>query len=60
MNLDHKNIVKLIDKKISDNNIYLIMEYCKGGNLAKIIENYGNKETIKLEEMKRFLEYTLK
>jgi bifunctional ADP-heptose synthase (sugar kinase/adenylyltransferase) len=46
-------------KKIgsADENLILFLSSIMS---AKIIENYGNKETIKLEEMKRFLEYTLK
>jgi len=31
---DNENIVKLYDIKKTSNNIYLILEYCNGGDLA--------------------------
>lgn len=30
---DHDNIIKLVDYQQSDNNHYLIFEYCNGGTL---------------------------
>lgn len=38
--LNHENIVRLIDNQKSQNNHYLIMEYCKYGDLDKYIKNY--------------------
>ena len=34
------NLEKLIDYKKTDNNIYLVTEYCNGGNLSKCLKKY--------------------
>lgn len=36
--LKHENIVELVDFKKSQNNFYLFLEYCEGGNLAEVIK----------------------
>lgn len=36
---DHENIIKLFEIKNSENNFYMIMEYCNGGSL---LENYNS------------------
>lgn len=36
--LDHPNIIQFIDAKKTDNNIYLIMEYCDGGSLESFVK----------------------
>ena len=41
--LEHPNIVGLIDYKEDDNFIYLIMEYCSGGNLYQLLRR-NNRE----------------
>lgn len=38
-NCDNENIIKLIDLKKTSNHIYIILEYCDGGNLEDHIEN---------------------
>jgi len=38
--LDHKHIVKLKDFQWDDNNIFLILEYCSGGDLSSYIKRY--------------------
>lgn len=35
--LRHKNIAKLVDFRKTQNNFYLFLEYCEGGNLAEYI-----------------------
>ena len=35
--LNHPNIIKFIDAKKTENNIYLIMEFCNGGALEDFI-----------------------
>lgn len=45
--LDHPNVIKFIDAKKTENNIYLIMEYCNGGSL----EDYVLKKRGELNEM---------
>lgn len=40
--LDHPNLVKLYETYETDKDIYLVMEYCEGGELFSRIEN-GNK-----------------
>lgn len=37
-NTNHTNIVRMIDKRKSENHYYLILEYCNGGCLASYIE----------------------
>jgi serine/threonine-protein kinase ULK/ATG1 len=37
--LNHPNIVKLYDVVITNNSIYLIMEYCAGGDLKRCFRN---------------------
>jgi serine/threonine protein kinase len=37
--LDHPNILKLYDVVKTNGNIYLILEYCKGGDLSKYISS---------------------
>ena len=39
--IHHDNIVKFIDLKKSSGHFYLILEYCKGGDLAKFILSRG-------------------
>ncbi|KAL3982205.1 Protein kinase domain family protein [Acanthocheilonema viteae] len=41
-NLKHRNIVCLYDFQWDRNNIYLIMEYCGGGDLGSFIKHYGS------------------
>eukprot|EP01022_Parablepharisma_sp_SALTPOND_P028939 TRINITY_DN72083_c0_g1_i1.p1 TRINITY_DN72083_c0_g1~~TRINITY_DN72083_c0_g1_i1.p1 ORF type:complete len:349 (-),score=40.42 TRINITY_DN72083_c0_g1_i1:83-1042(-) len=33
----HENIIRLKDLKASENNYYLVFEYCNGGNLAELV-----------------------
>ncbi|KAM3726219.1 Serine/threonine-protein kinase [Dirofilaria immitis] len=40
-NLKHRNIVRLYDFQWDRNNIYLIMEFCGGGDLGSFIKHYG-------------------
>jgi serine/threonine-protein kinase ULK/ATG1 len=35
---DHPNIMRGIDKLMSLNNYYLILEYCNGGDLARLMD----------------------
>ena len=41
--MNHNNIIKLYDVKVTKDNIYLIMEYCNGGSLKKALNNYKQK-----------------
>ena len=41
--MDHPNIIKLIDVKDTTKYYYLVMEYCNGGDLAKCLAYYKNK-----------------
>ena len=36
--MNHPNIIKLYDVKIDSNFIYIITEYCNGGNLKEFLE----------------------
>ncbi|EJD01812.1 kinase-like protein [Fomitiporia mediterranea MF3/22] len=44
--LSHRHITKLIDIVRSEKNIYLIMEYCSGGDLTNYIKKRGKVDTL--------------
>ena len=37
---NHPNIIKIIDMKQTNRKYYIVMEYCNGGNLRKVLDNY--------------------
>ena len=39
--LKNENIVKLLDISQTDNNLYLFLEYCNGGNLEEYLKKNG-------------------
>lgn len=39
--IDSEFVVQLIDVQKTDNNIYLILEYCEGGDLSKFLREHG-------------------
>ena len=41
--LNHPNIVKFIDLKRTQNHYYIMMEYCNGGELSKVLGKYIEK-----------------
>ncbi|KAF7293085.1 Other ulk ulk protein kinase [Mycena indigotica] len=45
--LSHRHITKLIDIVRTERNIYLIMEYCAGGDLTNYIKTRGKVESLK-------------
>ncbi|KAI0062486.1 kinase-like protein [Artomyces pyxidatus] len=44
--LSHRHITKLLDIVRAERNIFLIMEYCSGGDLAKYIKKRGRVENL--------------
>ena len=38
--LNHRNIVKLEDVKVTKNHYYIVMEYCNGGSLSDCLKKY--------------------
>ncbi|GAB0093858.1 Serine/threonine-protein kinase Unc-51 [Sergentomyia squamirostris] len=48
--LHHENVVALLDCKESQHNVYLVMEYCNGGDLADYLNGRGSlsEDTIRL------------
>ncbi|CAK5278630.1 unnamed protein product [Mycena citricolor] len=44
--ISHRHITKLIDIVRTDRNIYLIMEYCSGGDLTNYIKKRGRVESL--------------
>ena len=40
-NLDHPNIMKIFEFFEDDNNMYLITEFCGGGDIAGLMDKYG-------------------
>ena len=54
--IKHPNIVKLYDVKRTKDYLYLIMEYCNGGSLFKVLTDYIDKNEKPFnEEIVRFL-----
>ena len=41
--LNHPNIVKLEDVKVTQNHYYLVMEFCNGGALSECLKKYQEK-----------------
>ena len=41
--LNHPNIVKFLDLKRTQNHYYIMMEYCNGGELSKVLGKYTEK-----------------
>lgn len=41
--LNHPSIIILYEVFYNDNNYYVVMEYCKGGAVADMLEKYSNK-----------------
>ena len=39
--LIHKNIVKILNTFTYDNSLYMVMEYCEGGELSSLIIDFG-------------------
>ncbi|XP_019880986.1 serine/threonine-protein kinase ULK2 isoform X2 [Aethina tumida] len=50
--LHHENVVALLDCKECKNNVYLVMEYCNGGDLADYL---GAKGTLSEDTIRLFL-----
>ena len=49
--LSHDNIIRIKEYKLTEKNIYLITEYCNGGNLSDFQKYYKNKYKIQLNEL---------
>merc|ERR1712224_151278 len=45
---ENENIIKLVDLKKTSNNIYIILEYCDGGNLQEYLQNNAFSEAEKI------------
>ena len=41
---NHKNVVKLLDIMYTQNSLYIVCEYCKDGDLRKIMNKSQMKE----------------
>ena len=51
INLKHENIVRIKDFKRTANNIYIITEYCNGGNLSDYQKYYINTNKSQFNEL---------
>ncbi|XP_034041958.1 serine/threonine-protein kinase Nek2-like [Thalassophryne amazonica] len=49
--LDHPNIVQYVDHFIEKNKVYVVMEYCEGGDLASLIKCCIKKSLFLPEEL---------
>jgi len=48
--VNHPNILKLIEVKDKEEKLYIVQEYCNGGNLKKFLEKYYEKNKKGLPE----------
>ena len=48
--INHPNIIKLIDVKENSNYIFIILEYCNGGNLQSFLDKYVKENNKGLSE----------
>lgn len=54
--INNKHVVKFIELLQTNNNIYLIYEYCNGGTLEEKIEKQGKlEESIALDHLSQML-----
>ena len=44
--LDHPNIIKLKDVKVTKKHYYIVMEYCNGGELQEVLNKYKKKISV--------------
>ncbi|CAD8106119.1 unnamed protein product [Paramecium sonneborni] len=54
--LDHPNIIKLIDFKRTQNHYYLVFEYCENGDLDAYIRKYSPNGILPEEEVRRIVQ----
>ena len=50
VSLSHENLIKFITVERTENNVYLILEYCNGGTLKEYQTYYRNKYNMELNE----------
>ena len=48
--LDHPNIIKLKDVKVTKKHYYIVMEYCNGGELQEVLNKYKKKNKCAFSE----------
>eukprot|EP00826_Nyctotherus_ovalis_P059841 TRINITY_DN8359_c0_g2_i4.p1 TRINITY_DN8359_c0_g2~~TRINITY_DN8359_c0_g2_i4.p1 ORF type:complete len:351 (+),score=122.86 TRINITY_DN8359_c0_g2_i4:106-1158(+) len=49
--INNENIIKLIGVKKTEKNFYLIMEYCKGGDLSRYLKKHKRLEEYTVQKM---------
>jgi len=49
--IDNQNVIKLIEAKKTDKNFYLVMEYCKGGDMAKYLKKHKRLSEYVVQKM---------
>ena len=57
-NCNHPNIIKLCEVKEKGNYLYIIEEYCNGGQLEKFLEDYKKEKKVPLSE--EIVQYIMK
>ena len=50
LDIDHPNIIKLFEVKKTEKFIYIITEYCNGGNLQSFLDKYVKENNKGLSE----------
>lgn len=53
--VEHENIIKYYDFVLEDNHLYIITEYCEGGDITNVMSTILNENEI-LEMMKQIIE----
>lgn len=54
--LNHKNIVKYLDHKITKTSLYIMMEYVENGSLLDLIKKFSLPESLVALYVKQVLE----
>ena len=59
--INHPNIIKLIDVKINQQFVYIITEFCNGGNLEDFLEKYleSNKKALPEEIVQKIFKQVI-
>ena len=53
--VNHPNIIKLIEIKEKDNKMYVVTEYCNGGSLSEFFEKYRKENKPLSEEIVQYI-----
>lgn len=52
--LDHQNVIKFVEILQHQHHLYLVYEYCQGGNLEELLNNKDKRQLAEQEALKMF------